>query len=195
MKGRMLIILLILQSFLTNSQIVFKYVDMNKQDHFNQLKKFFSNHITVDFGPDSGSIRPELLKVYDSAISHFFNHEEMIKEFNDYKEGRQVEFLKYYQYRALNGIDKAIDYIQEDSIFVMKKIAYLEIYEPTDTADIKQAIDLVLGGFIINGDHYPLIEMKFDKSNKLIFIMPLLYFEKDKAKIINDFMIRQKNRS
>jgi hypothetical protein len=184
---------IILQYHTGYSQIVFNGVDQSKQSKLIQVRNFFVSRPAIDFGIDSGTINPELLTTYDTAINIFFNYEQMIKEFNDYKGGSKFEYLKYYQYRALNGIHKMIDYVREDSILVMKKKDYMVKYEPLNSLDSSQLDNFFLGGFIINGEYYPMIEMKFDKSDKLIFIMPMIYFDTDKAEVIKNFLKRQKN--
>jgi hypothetical protein len=193
MKSGFLLIVIFLQSFYGYSQIIFSGLDQNRQSKLIQLKSFFISRSTIDFGADSGFIKPGLLKMYDTVINSFFNYEQMIKEFNNYEGGYKLEYLKYYQYRALNGIDKIMDYVQEDSIVIMNKKEYLIKYQPMEKPDTNQINDIFVGGFTINGDYYPMIEMKFDKFDKLVFIVPMIYFDNDKANVVYAFLKRQKN--
>jgi hypothetical protein len=38
-----------------------------------------------------------------------------------------------------------------------------------------------------------MIEMKFDKFDKLVFIVPMIYFDNEKANAVYAFLKRQKN--
>lgn len=177
MRREFFLLVFFLQSFCGFSQIRFIQVEGNRQKKLAQLTEFLISRPAISWSGDSAIVQTEKEKICDIIMNTFFS-----------KTQGSVQAITC---KALNNIDKILDYIPADSIFVMNE-DYIKQYEKEGSIDTNELDDRFVGGFSINSYYYPVLEIKFDQSDKLVFIVPIIYFDKGKSEIIEAFLDRQK---
>jgi hypothetical protein len=128
---------------------------------------------------------PEQIKFYDSAVNLFFDREAMLKIFDSLKLGNIN-----LQYAVLHGVNSVINYVSPESIFIEKKLEYYKKNPPGQNIDSNKLRNDLFAGFIINEKFYPLVEMRLEESGKLLFLLPMIWFDDAEGKIVSDFLNR-----
>lgn len=195
MGMRMLILLLLM--FMRYepvfSQIVFKNIESKViRNTFTRFRDFLIRHPTDTIGGEVRKNNPEERSFYDTVINTFFNRSEMIREFSDNKSGYDFSSLMTMQYQILHNIDKTIDQVRGDSIFVMKSSEYYKLKNLDTGINLSQIKNRYLAGFIINNETYPMVDVGFDsKGNSFVMMLPMLYFDAEAGRIVRNFLERQ----
>ena len=185
MKVLIIIIIFLFQCFIGFSQISIKNVpDNGNLKEAKSLYHFLLAH-PVDTSRDWMS-KPDQLKFYDSVVNRFFDREAMLKEFDKMK---LVNIQT--QYVVLYGIDRLIEYVPADSIFIERKLKYYKKNPHDDNMNLDKLKNEFFAGFIIHDKFYPMVEMRLQESGKLLFLLPMIWFDDAEGKIVGDFLNRQ----
>ena len=153
-----------------------------------QFKNFLLQHPTDTINVDTKTGNPERWSFYDSVINKFFNHSRMISEFRNHKGGYDFSSLMAIQYQTLYNIDKAIDHIPDDSVFVIKSGEYYKLKNLENSIDLSNIQNRFMAGFIINNEICPVLDIEFDtENNSFVMMMPMIYFEEKEGKVVQNF--------
>lgn len=188
MKRSILIIIIFLVWIKCFSQNELKNIpNKNISQEIKSLYSFLLTH-TTDININAWKMKPEQVKIYDSLITIFFNRNMMMKKF-------QINKMSniYTQYQSLYSIDQAIDFIPADSVYFENEIEYFKNNDLGRSIDLGEYKNRLFAGFYINNKFYPVLDMDFDEKGKFIFVLPMIYFDDNEGKIVNDFLQLQKD--
>lgn len=134
-------------------------------------------------------LHPSGSTFYDKVIESFFDKADMVKKLAE----REIDIR--IQYQILFDIDKTIDYIPTDSIFVMSASHFYENYSYEKVSYEEDLSKKYIAGYIIAGNYYPLLDICMNNKKQFVFIAPILHFDGKNGKIIESFIGRhQKNK-
>ncbi|WP_126249061.1 hypothetical protein [Chitinophaga rhizosphaerae] len=135
------------------------------------------------------NLQPSKAPLYDKVLASYFDNAVMTQKLGE----RDVDVR--IQYQALYGIDKSIDQVPADSVFAMPAGYYYGRYpedKPADQADWAQRYVV---GYIIAGKHYPMLDVCLAGNQRFAYIMPYIYYDREKGKVVEEFALRHRKPS
>lgn len=182
MKASIISIIILIQCSNGFSQISIKDVSsIGNLKEVKNLYHFLLSH-PVDTSKDWMS-KPDQLKFYDSVVNKFFDRPAMLKEFDKIKLANIQT-----QYVVLHGANQLIDYFSDDSIFIEGKLGYFKKNPHDDKMDLDKLKNDYFAGFIIHDKFYPAVEMRLQESGKLLYLLPMIWFDDTAGQILKNYL-------
>lgn len=171
---------LMINSFAIGQIQIHSQIDAKIRGSVQSLYKFLKTRTTDTTLTDKNFIKTKG-SIYDSVTDLFFNTALTDKLFRE-KEYGDIRF----QHQILYAIDKAIDYVPADSIYLIAAD-----FKNGDASQNNK--NLYVAGYLIDGKRVPMLDIQANESGRFVFIMPYIYFDQIQGKLINDFILRNKN--
>lgn len=168
-----------------------KFQGMNNKSmevSINGLYQFLKDTPTDIHMPEK-DLQPFKAPLYDKAIDSFFDRAAMSAKLGS----RQVDVRT--QYQVMFGIDKNIDQIPADSIFAMPAGYFYEKYWDEKLEGRQDWNESYVIGFLVSDKYYPVLDLGMTGSGKIAYIMPYIYFDLEKQKVMAEFTSRHKKQS
>ena len=174
-------IIILFQCFNGFSQISIK--DVSRFGNLKEVKNLY--HFLLSHPVDSSKdwiSKPGQLKFYDTGVNRFFERQAMMKTFEKIKLANLQT-----QYIVLHGANQLIEYFSDDSIFIERKSEYYKKNPPDANADLDKLKNDYFAGFIVHDKFYPAIEMRLQESGKLLYLLPIVWFDKTEGEILKNY--------
>lgn len=151
----------------------------------NSLYRYFKE------APTNCSLSEDLIKstpLYGQALDRYFDTAAMGSKF------RQRDISPVLQYQVLYSIDCGVDHFPPDSIVAMPVAYYYDRYgeaNPYDTLDIDRRYFVT---FHIAGKFYPVLDVCMNGNDRFAYLLPMIYFDREKGKVLEGFFRRYAKR-
>ena len=148
----------------------------------NNLYRFLKTART-DLSLAEERIRPGGVPLYDNVVDTFFEKLAMTKYLSDNEVHIRI------QYQTIYSIDKMIDYIPIDSVFAMTA-RYCIDSSSMEIEENDQITNRIIVGFVIADGYFPMLDIGMNDSKQFLYILPFLYFDQERGKVLGEFIRR-----